>query len=789
MGTFVAVTAAGDRMVFKAYAGQEPRVAAYSETAQASSTRRYEIEGGSLESVLNAFKTDTGLQVVFARPEFSELSSPGIQGVYSTDRALQMLLAGTGLAYRYTASSTITIDLAELRESVDVTTTAFVASLSSPKYTEPLRDIPQTITVIPQSVIQQQGATTLRDVLKNVTGISIQAGEGGVPSGDNLSIRGFNARTDIFVDGVRDTGAYTRDPFNLQQVEVSKGPSSTYTGRGSTGGSINLESKTPNPGRSRHVSLSGGSPSYQRATFDLNEPIKAIKGSAFRVNGMFTNSNSPGRNAVESRRWGLAPSLAFGLNTGTSVVLSYNHMDMDSVPDYGIPWVPDTNIPLANWANEAPPVSFNNFYGLRSRDFEKTFTRMGTADVNHYFNNALVLRSVLRYGSTKRDSVIASPRFANTTTTTINRQLQSRDQTDAIATSQTNLTAITDTGALQHTLVSGVEVSRETSQNFARTGPATPTTDLFNPDPYQPYTGPITRTGANTTAVAVTTAVYAGDTVKFAEHWQLTGSLRWDHFNLDYRSAAVGGVVTPFERTDTMLSGRAGVVFKPADSGRVYFGYGTSMNPSAEGLSLTASTTDLEPEKSRSFELGTKWDLAVNRLSVNAALFRTEKTNARTPGINPGDPPAVLDGQENVSGIELGMTGNVTDRLQTIASYTFMHSEVEKSNDSVVVGREFSNTPRHSLSVWSNYRFPHGFNFGGGVTYIGARYNNTNNSRRLAEGYWMADASAAYQVSEQLTLRLNVNNLTNVRYIDRIGGGHFVPGPGRMAMLTADFGF
>jgi catecholate siderophore receptor len=238
-----------------------------------------------------------------------------------------------------------------------------------------------------------------------------------------------------------------------------------------------------------------------------------------------------------------------------------------------------------------------------------------------------------------------------------------------------------------------------------------------------------------------------------------------------------------------MLSGRAGVVFKPADSGRVYFGYGTSMNPSAEGLSLTASTTDLEPEKSRSFELGTKWDLAVNRLSVNAALFRTEKTNARTPGINPGDPPAVLDGQENVSGIELGMTGNVTDRLQTIASYTFMHSEVEKSNDSVVVGREFSNTPRHSLSVWSNYRFPHGFNFGGGVTYIGARYNNTNNSRRLAEGYWMADAAAAYQVSEQLTLRLNVNNLTNVRYIDRIGGGHFVPGPGRMAMLTADFGF
>ena len=195
MGTFVAITAAGDRMVFTAHARQAAGLIAHAETAQIAPTRSYAIEGGSLESVLSAFREVSGVRVVLARTEFSALSSPGIRGVYTTERALQVLLAGTGLAHRFTASNTITIDLAELQESVDVRTTPYAAVLSSPKYTEPLRDIPQTITVIPQAVIQQQGATTLRDVLKNVTGISIQAGEGGVPAGDNLSIRGFNART------------------------------------------------------------------------------------------------------------------------------------------------------------------------------------------------------------------------------------------------------------------------------------------------------------------------------------------------------------------------------------------------------------------------------------------------------------------------------------------------------------------------------------------------------------------------------------------------------------------
>ena len=184
--------------------------------------------------------------------------------------------------------------------------------LSSPKYTEPLRDVPQTVTVIPKAVFEEQGATSLRDVLRNVPGISMQAGEGGVPNGDNLSIRGFNARTDMFIDGVRDFGGYSRDPFNIEQVEVAKGPSSSYSGRGSTGGSINLSTKSPTLTPAYSGSFGYGSDDFKRFTADFNQPLeKVLPGAAFRINAMFNDADFPGRDVATNQRWGVAPAVAF----------------------------------------------------------------------------------------------------------------------------------------------------------------------------------------------------------------------------------------------------------------------------------------------------------------------------------------------------------------------------------------------------------------------------------------------------------------------------------------------
>ena len=289
-------------------------------------------------------------------------------------------------------------------------------------------------------------------------------------------------------------------------------------------------------------------------------------------------------------------------------------------------------------------------------------------------------------------------------------------------------------------------------------------------------------------ATADSAAVFAFDTVQLGSKVDVNGGLRWDRFALDYLTVDAAARESTLERTDHMVSWRGGVVYKPRANGSVYAGVGTSLNPSTEGLSLSASTVLLDPEQTRSVEAGTKWDLFGGRLGMNAAAFNTTKSNARTPGINPGDPPTVLQGEHTVSGVEFGANGNVTDRWQMFGGYTFMDSEITRSNNAAEVGKEFGNTPNHSLSVWSTYRLPRSVEVGGGVQYVGGRFNG-NTGTRLAPAYWVADAMASYRVSEQLTLRVNGLNLANQRYIDRIGGGHFIPGPGRSVMLTTDLGF
>jgi catecholate siderophore receptor len=751
-------------------------------------SRRFDIPPGLLGEALDAFAAATGVKVEIEDASIRGLASPGVSGLFSIEEALTELLDGTGVAHRFSGPRTVTLEL-RLAETVDVYLTP---GPSSPKYLQPLRDTPQTLTVVPHSVIEAQGATTLRDVLRNVTGISIQAGEGGggLP-GDNLTIRGFAARNDIFVDGVRDFGSYSRDPFNVEQVEVAKGPASIYAGRGSTGGSLNQASKSPNPGASRRATFGAGTDNFSRATADLNQPIESLDGAALRLNLMWTEADAPGRDEVESSRWGVAPSLAFGLGTPTRVTLSYSHLAQDNLPDYGLPWVPPTNIPLADHADQPAPVDFDNFYGLTDRDYEKTVTGLATVEVAHDLSDSLTFRSLARHGRSDRDSVITAPRFAATDGTALNRQLQSRDLEDTITILQNDLTATFRTGGVEHDVVAGVEVAREGSTNFSRSGPAAPLADLFDPDPGQPYAGPITRTGARTESRADSGATYASDTVKLGERWQLSGGLRWDRFDMEFDSVNAAAVKTPFARQDEVLSWRAGVVHKPRSNGSFYAAAGTSFNPSAEansGLNLSASTVELEPEKSRGYEIGTKWDFAQSRLSLNAALFRTEKTNARTPGVLPGDPPVVLAGKQRVDGVELGVSGTLTRRWHAFFGYTYLASEVLESNTPAEVGKDLANTPENSASLWTTFRLRPGFEVGGGAQYVGDRFNN-NTETRVAPDYLLFDAMAAYDLNERITLRLNVTNLADERYIDRVGGGHFIPGAGRSAALTTALKF
>jgi len=650
---------------------------------------------------------------------------------------------------------------------------------ASPNFTEPLLDTPRTITVIPKAVIEQRGATSMTEVLRTVPGISLGAGEGGIAAGDRTFIRGYDARGDIFVDGARDFGNYFRDPFNLEQVEVLKGPSSAYTGRGSTGGSINQVSKTPLAENFYSGAVTLGTDLTKRATIDLNQVVS--DGIAVRLNAMGHDAEVAGRDDVEQQRWGVAPSITFGLGRPTQVTASYFHLNQDNIPDYGHPFDPATGRPV--------DVDRDNFYGLVNRDFDEAQADIGTLRLDHEFNDTFRFRNQTRYGRTTRNFIVTKPEYT-AGATTVTRNSRSRDSEDTILVNQSDLTSEFDTGFISHTLVTGVELSRETSENRSR-GPNTgssPPADLFNPNPGDPFSVVPTFTGARTEAEADTVGIYAFDTMKLGEQWELVGGLRWDRFATDFTSVAADGVVTERDRVDKTLNWQGAVVYKPLPNGSVYVSYGTSSNPSAEFLTLAANNVNTEPEETRSYEIGTKWDLFDERLSVTAAIFRTEKTNARIADPLGGE-AFVLDGEQRVDGFEVGLSGSITDRWKVFGGYTYLKSKIIKAATPAEEGNEFPNIAPHNLSLWTTYDLTDNLGVGFGATYQARRYANTLNNRVLPD-YWRFDAMASYQLTDSVGLRLNLLNLTDETIYDSTHNGqHALVAPGRTALLTAVFNY
>lgn len=681
--------------------------------------------------------------------------------------------------------------------------------LSSSKYTQPVLNTAQTVQIIPQALMEDQNATSLRDVLRNVPGISFQAGEGGVPAGDQLSIRGFSARTDLFVDGVRDIGGYTRDAFNFEQIEVVKGPASAYTGRGSTGGSVNMVTKAPKENDFTQINTGYGTDQYVRTAVDWNQTLPVEKwdvgGAGFRLNGLFHNQDVADRGYVRDERWGVAPSLAFGMGTPTRVTMTYSHMQEDNMPSYGIPFVTTTAAANAVGGGaevgKVIPVKNDTFYGLVRRDYEKISNDIGGVDVVHDFNDDLSFSNKTRYGRTFRDSIITAPRI-NAGTGLITRQLQSRYQTDQVMTHQSSLTAGFDTFGLKHTVVGGLEYSHETSLNKLRSnaapfGTAAAPGKPFNPDPFA-NPGTWSFTGAENESFSDSLGASLFDTVEITEQWILSLGARFDHFNTTYEqtpaSNAASQETTTLRNNDDAITWRASLVYKPVSYGSIYFGYGTSINPSGENLTLSTTTVDLEPELSETFELGTKWDLLDEKLSLSAALFRTDKTNFRTT--DPVTSEISTSGQVRIQGIEFGVAGNLTPEWAVYAGYALMESEILKSdtvstyngNPVAEEGKELSNTPEQSFNLWTTYRLPFHFEVGTGINFVDQRFANTINTNSV-DGYWLQDLMLSYKVNEHMTVQVNVNNLWEKEYIDRVGGGHAIPGAGRSVIASTSLRF
>jgi catecholate siderophore receptor len=647
---------------------------------------------------------------------------------------------------------------------------------------DPIKDTPQSITVLPEPLLEQRALYTLRDALRTVPGISLAAGEGGGRQGDNLTLRGFPAGNDIFIDGVRDLGQYARDTFNLEAVEVLKGPSAVLFGRGSTGGVINQVSKTPKLTPFYEVTGTVGNGPQGRAAVDINQPFGPS--AALRLNLMGFKAETPGRDHVDVQRLGAAPSFGIGLNGPTRLIVSYYYLNDDNIPDYGFPYL----------FGKPAPVNRNNFYGIPARDYEHDDVHIGTLRFEHDFNENVRLRNTLRLAMIDRGSLVSIPAIVGTpapgtplTTIQVSRTGTQRSQQDKMVINNTEVVAKFGTWGLKHTLVAGVEASRETSDVQRYTFTGVPTTELVNPnhDPNLSGMGRVKNFNGSSGATAV--GVYAVDELAITEWLKIMGGLRYDLFDAEFRNRFAAQKLS---RTDEALSPRAALVILPTKWQTYYFSYGTSFNPSAEALVLALNNAGTEPEKNESFEIGAKYDLLGGALGVRGAVFQINKTNARTT--DPALGVQVTEGRQRVRGFEIEVVGQPLRGWQIFLGYAYLDSRVTESldfqNGIPVEGKRIANVPEHSASLWTTYDITSQWQVGGGAFFVDRRHANNNNVNEVPS-YVRGDVSIAYRPIKPLELRFNVINVADTTYFDAIHPGHVVPGNARTFLLTGTWRF
>jgi len=798
VGTVAAYASFGSEAVFKVYAQQGKPAHASPTPGQTHglTVLRFDIPAGTLESVLAAYQKTAQFTVSVPRDSMLGISSPGVTGLYKPEAALQALLTGTGLIYRLTGTNRATLEIEGLSTAVEVTAQTLQDTL--PPFTQPLVETPQSIEVVPQHIIEDQGATTLRDTLRNVAGISLAAGEGGA-QGDSLTIRGFTARNDIFLDGMRDFGSYYRDPFDMQEVEVLQGPSSVSFGRGSTGGIVNQETKVAQLAPLFAGTVDLGTDETKRITADLDRPLPSLRqGTAFRLNVMGHDSKFAGRDVAESRRYGIAPSLAFGLGTPTRLTLSYLHAGADDTPDYGIPWL----------FNGPAPVDRNNYYGFEHGNYLKTNVDMGTVKFEHDINEHISVRNQARYAHYHREVRITEAQIDTSTLdpdplhTPLSQIDVLRNQitvnsTETFLQDQADVTMRFHTGYLRHTLVAGAEGGRETSSPYRQRYDLTtvPETSLLHPNPSDPFTGIVPGSGiTDTNVTAISAGAYVIDTVDLQPKLALTAGVRVDRFDASTHQSEPVTPASPFNRLDVMPSYRGALVYKPVAGASIYFDYGTSFNPSAETLALTVATQNAPPEENRTFEVGAKWDLYSQKLSLRAAGFRTDKTNARE---TVDATTVVLSGSQRVNGFQIQANGYLTSRWELLASYAYLDGFVTRSLVfPLSVGAQLANVPRNTFSTWSNFQLPWRFSVGGGADFVDSRTASSTipldpvtGLVKQVPGYWVLNAMAKYPLTEHIELRANIYNLADNYYYDQIHPAHIVPGAARSALIGVTFKF
>ena len=692
------------------------------------------------------------------------------------------------------------------------------------KGTQELRDIPQSITVVTERLIDDRNLDTLKDVLHNTAGVTFLAAEGGE---EDVRLRGFSlaATGDIFVDGIRDPAFYDRDTFNNDRIELLRGSASMLFGRGSTGGAANQVSKTPHLVDEHQVDVTLGSYNFRRATGDFN--FQTGESAALRLNVMSTKADNNGAGSSLDK-YGVAAAYRWGIGEADEFQAGVTGLYNNNGMNYGLPWIKPSSSAAAS-TSTMMPADPSAYYGMES-DYNKGKAETLTLGHTHRFQDGGELKSVFRVGGYDRDQRASTIRFAAaasqpggaavglnnlTDATVLTRGTQLKMQDMNTLNLQSDYSNTLQALGFKHEILTGVDLSRENRRVYTATpGMTGATVTSF-------YTAlglikPNTTVGAggvgnvnedlrqkflNNQYEATGWGVYFQDLVQVSEHWKALAGLRYDNmvgnydvYNYNYTGAGTLAnphsyskvalsSIAPYQMTVAGFSPRFGALFQPNALQSYHVSLGTSFNTSGETYSLSSANTDTPPEQSANFEVGAKLDSADRRFTTRWGAFYSVKYNERNT--DPTSSAVVLSGRRHASGIELDVTGRLTPQWEIYGSYMWMPDALIDVGGSggELAGARPSLTPVHSGTVWSTYQFNSQWRVGGGLNFRSEQTPNRNPGWTVPD-YVTVDAMAEYKFDERNLLKANITNLGDLLYADALYSGHYVPGAGRTLMVT-----
>ena len=671
-----------------------------------------------------------------------------------------------------------------------------------------LRDIPQSITVVTERLIDDRNLETVKEALKATAGISFQAAEGGE---EDIKLRGFSlaATGDIFVDGMRDPAFYERDTFSLDRMEVLRGSASMLFGRGSTGGAVNLVTKVPRPMDENQLDVTLGSHNERRVVGDFN--IKTGESAALRINAMTTVADNNGAGSSLDKK-GVSATYRWGIGERDEFSVSAYHLDNNNGMNYGMPWIRPTAAQSATNPGGSPaaatttlPIDPTAYYGMASDHNAGTAT-YGTLSHVHRFDGDSELKTQIRQGQYTRDQragTVRLPASANLSNfgdnTVVNRGTNLKIQDMDTLYAQSDFSNKFKAWGLQHELLAGVDMAKENKTVYgARTAaqggvvPVKPSTLIgtTNDGAAINEASRVLRTSSDYTSTGW--GGYVQDLVQVAPHWKVLAGLRFDQLSGDYTtynlSATNVASQSSYQMRVSELSKRVGVLFQPNELHSYHFSAATSFNTSGDAYSLGASNANTPPEQSINVELGAKLDSADKRFTTRLAVFQSVKLHERNT--DPTVALVELSGKRHVVGAEIDISGRLTPQWEIYGSFMWMP---EANIDEGVAGSEGegtrpSNTPYHSGSLWNTYQLDSQWRVGFGLNFRG-RQTPIRNPGWEVPAWVTADVMVEYQASDKFTLKANISNITNALYADQLYTGHYIPGAGRLVQLTGTLKF